>query len=435
VNSERWSAAAKRKVTTAEAAARLVASGQRVYIQGGCAVPSALVDSLVARYEELSGVEVIHLHTEGPAAYVDPEMEGHFRHNALFIGRNVREAVNAGRADFTPIFLSEVPRLFETALPLDVAFIHVSPPDPFGFCSLGISVDCAKPAALAAKVVVAQVNERMPRTHGDSFLHISQIDQLVPVDQDLIEVSVGAEGELQCDDIGRSVAGLIEDGSTIQTGIGFIPNAVLAALGSHKHLGLHTEMFSDGILELIEAGVLDNSAKSFHRGKAVASFVMGTRHLYDFVDDNPMIEMQPVTFTNDPFQIAQNDRMVAINSAIEVDLTGQVCADSIGHRLYSGIGGQLDFVRGATRSRGGKAVIALPSTAARGTVSRIVPELKPGAGVVTTRGDVHFVVTEFGVADLFGKTLRERARSLISIAHPGFRDELERAARRLNYVS
>jgi acetyl-CoA hydrolase len=434
MTAEGWPAAAKRRVTTPEAAARLVASGQRVYVQGGCAVPSALVDALVARAAELSNVEIVHLHTEGPAAYVEPEMTGHFRHNALFIGRNVREAVNAGRADFTPVFLSEVPRLFETALPLDVAFVHVSPPDRFGFCSLGISVDCAKPAALAAKLVVAQVNERMPRTHGDSFLHISQIDWFVPRDQELIELSVPPPDQ-QSIDIGRLVAGLIEDGSTIQTGIGLIPNAVLAALGSHKHLGLHTEMFSDGVLNLIEAGVLDNDKKSFHRGKAVASFVMGTRRLYDFVDDNPMIEMQPVTFTNDPFRIAQNDRMVAINSAIEVDLTGQVCADSIGHRLYSGIGGQLDFVRGATRSRGGKPIIALPSTAAGSVVSRIVPELKAGAGVVTTRGDVHFVVTEFGVAELFGKTLRERARALISIAHPGFRDELERAAHHLNYLT
>ena len=363
-----WIADAKQKVATPEEAARLIASGQRVYVQGGCAVPTALVNAVVERYQEFSNVEIVHLHTEGEAPYAAPEMEGHFRHNALFIGRNVREAVNAGRADFTPVFLSEVPRLFETTLPLDVALIQVSPPDPFGFCSLGISVDCAKPASLAARLVVAQVNKQMPRTHGDSFLHISQIDRLVPFDQDLIELRV-PDPDQQCTDIGRLVAGLIDDGCTIQTGIGLIPNAVLAALRSHKHLGLHTEMFSDGLLDLIEGGVLDNDAKSFHRGKAVASFVMGSRRLYDFVDDNPMIEMQPVTFTNDPFQIAQNDRMVAINSAIEVDLTGQVCADSIGHRLYSGIGGQIDFVRGASRSRGGRAIIALPSTAASGTVS------------------------------------------------------------------
>jgi acetyl-CoA hydrolase len=434
MNTEGWPPEAKRRAATPAEAARLVAAGHRVYLQGGCAVPSALVDALVARYAELSDVEVVHLHTEGPAPYAAPEMEGHFRHNALFIGRNVRDAVNAGRADFTPVFLSEVPRLFQTTLPLDLAFIQVSPPDRFGFCSLGISVDCAKPAALAARTVVAQVNTRMPRTHGDSFLHVSQIDYLVPFDQELIEVGEAASDDPECGDIGRLVAGLIEDGSTIQTGIGLIPNAVLAALRSHRHLGLHTEMFSDGLLDLIEAGVVDNDAKSYHRGKAVASFVMGSRRLYDFVDDNPMIEMQPVTFTNDPFQISRNDRMVAINSAIEIDLTGQVCADSIGHRLYSGIGGQLDFVRGASRSRDGKAIIALPSTATGGTVSRIVPELKPGAGVVTTRGDVHFVVTEFGVADLFGRTLRERAQALVAIAHPAFRDGLQDAARRLQLI-
>ena len=431
---ENWPLDAKRKVSSPEDSARLVKSQQRVYLQGGCAVPVSLVDALVQRHKDLREVEVVHLHTEGPAPYAAPEMAGHFRHNALFVGRNVRDAVNSGRADFTPVFLSDVPRLFETTLPLDVAFIHVSPPDRFGFCSLGISVDCAKPASLAAQTVVAQVNERMPRTHGDSFLHISQIDCLVPFDTDLIEVDASAEVGPECAEVGRLVASLIEDGSTIQTGIGTIPNAVLSALGSHQHLGLHTEMFSDGLLGLIEAGVLDNDLKTYHRGKAVSSFVMGSRRLYDFVDNNPMVEMQPVTFTNDPFQIARNDRMVAINSAIEVDLTGQVCADSMGHRLYSGIGGQVDFVRGASRSRGGKAIIALPSTAADGTVSRIVPELKPGAGVVTTRGDVHFVVTEFGVADLFGRTLRERARALISIADPRFREDLERAAHRLNYL-
>jgi acetyl-CoA hydrolase len=361
-------------------------------------------------------------------------MAGHFRHNALFIGRNVREAVNAGRADFTPVFLSDIPRLFETTLPPDVALIQVSPPDRFGYCSLGISVDCAKPAALAAKTVIAQVNARMPRTHGDSFLHVSQIDHLVPLDAELLEVDMTSGQNESCDLIGQNVASLIEDGSTIQTGIGAIPNAVLAALRAHRHLGLHTEMFSDGVLDLIERGVVDNDAKNYHRGKAVASFVMGTRRLYDFVDDNPMIEMHPVSFTNDPWHIAQNDSMAAINSALEVDLTGQVCADSIGHRLYSGFGGQLDFVRGASQSAGGRAIIAMPSTAAGGSVSRIVAELKPGAGVVTTRGDVHFVVTEYGIADLFGRSVRERTRSLIQVAHPAFRESLESDARRLNYL-
>jgi len=417
-----------------EEAAGLIESGQRVYLQGGSAVPFALVDALVARYRELENVEIVHLHTEGPAPYVQPEMEGHFRHNALFIGKNVREAVNAGRADFTPVFLSNVPRLFETTLPLDIALIQVSPPDRFGFCSLGISVDCAKPAALAARKVIAQVNSRMPRTHGDSFLHVSQIDHLVPCDCELIEVDEVAADDPVSREIGRLVASLVEDGSTIQTGIGSIPNAVLDALRSRRHLGLHTEMFSDGALRLMEEGVIDNDAKTYHRGKAVASFVIGSRRLYDFVDDNPMIEMHPVTFTNDPFHIAQNNKMVAINSAIEIDLTGQVCADSIGHRLYSGTGGQLDFVRGALRSPGGKAIIALPSTAASGSVSRIVPELKPGAGVVTTRGDVQFVVTEYGIADLFGRSLRERARALIDIAHPRFRPQLEDEAGRLGLL-
>ena len=434
MSEQTWPPEARARVIDAPGAAALVGSGQRVYLQGGCAVPVALVEHLVARAHDFHDVEIVHLHTEGPAPYAAPEMEGHFRHNALFIGGNVREAVNAGRADFTPVFLSEIPRLFETTLPLDVALIQVSPPDRFGYVSLGISVDCAKPAALSAKKVIAQVNARMPRTHGDSFLHVSQIDHLVPCDAELIEVQPASTEDHVCSLIARNVASLIEDGSTIQTGIGAIPNAILAALGEHRHLGLHTEMFSDGLLSLMEAGVLDNDAKSYHRGKAVASFVMGTRRLYDFVDDNPMIEMHPVSFTNDPWCIAQNDRMVAINSAIEVDLTGQVCADSIGHRLFSGFGGQLDFVRGASRSNGGKAIIALPSTATGSSVSRIVAELKPGSGVVTTRGDVHFVVTEYGIADLYGRTIRERTEALVQIAHPAFRAELTAAALSLHYI-
>lgn len=421
-----------RRVSAAEAMGG-VRSGQRVYVQGGCAVPRALIDALVARYTELQGVEIVHMHTEGDAPYARPEMDGHFRHNALFVGRNLREAVNQGRADFTPVFLSEVPRLFETTLPLDVALIQVSPPDNAGYCSLGISVDCAKPACLAAQTVIAQVNRRMPRTHGDSFLHVSQIDYLVETDAELTEVVCEPPDEV-ARRIGAHVVSLIEDGSTIQTGIGTVPNAVLASLSRHQHLGVHTEMFSDGLLDLIESGVVDSSAKSYHEGKVVSSFVMGSRRLYDFVDDNPLIEMHPVTFTNDPFLIARNDRMVSINSAIEVDLTGQVCADSIGHMLYSGIGGQLDFIRGAARSRGGKAIIALPSTAKGGEVSRIVAELRPGAGVVTTRGDVHHVITEYGVADLHGRTLRDRAKALIEIAHPQFRERLTAAARGLNLL-
>jgi 4-hydroxybutyrate CoA-transferase len=410
-----------------------VQSGQRVYLQGGCAVPFGLVDALMQRAEDLRDVEIVHMHTEGPAPYVAPEMQGRFRHNALFIGSNVREAVNAGRADVTPVFLSDIPDLFETTLPLDVALIQVSPPDRAGYCSLGISVDCARPASLAARRVIAQVNPRMPRTHGDSFLHTSQIDILVDGAAELTEVECPEPDEV-ARRIGHHVVTLIEDEATLQTGIGTIPNAVLASLRDHKRLGVHTEMFSDGLLELVESGVVDCSAKTYHPGKIVASFVMGSRRLYDFVDDNPLIEMHAVSFTNDPFTIARNDRMVAINSAIEVDLTGQVCADSIGHKRYSGFGGQLDFVRGAARSQRGRPIIAMPSTASGGRYSRIVPELRPGAGVVTTRGDVRFVVTEYGIADLHGRTLRDRARSLIDIAHPAFRDELETAARNLNLL-
>jgi acyl-CoA hydrolase len=421
------------KMTSPELAVSAVRPGDRVYLQGGCAVPRELVSALVDRKAELTGVEIVHLHTEGPADYVRPEMSRSFRHNALFIGANTREAVNAGRADFTPVFLSEAPALFSTTLPLDLAMIQVSPPDKAGFCSLGISVDCAKPAAEAAKIVIAQVNPQMPRTHGDSFIHVDAIDYLVPVDEPLIEVRCPSPTDV-ARKIGQNVASLIEDGSTIQVGIGGVPDGVLAALTNHKHLGVHTEMFSDGLLQLMERGVVDNSAKGYHAGKVVTSFVIGTRRLYDFVDDNPIMEVHPVTFTNDPMLIARNDRMVAINSAIEVDLTGQVCADSIGHRLYSGIGGQIDFVRGAVRSRGGKAIIALPSTAQRGETSRITPELQPGAGVVTTRGDVRFVVTEYGVADLHGRTLRERSRALIAVAHPKFRDQLQEAAQRLHYL-
>jgi 4-hydroxybutyrate CoA-transferase len=429
VSSAAWPEEARRKATSAEEAMTAVRSGSRVYLQGGCAVPQALVRALVARAPQLRDVEIVHLHTEGAADYVRPEYAASFRHNALFIGANVREAVNAGRADFTPVFLSDIPRLIsDGSLPIDVAMIQVSPPDASGFCSLGISVDCAKPAAEAARLVIAQVNPAMPRTHGDAFLHVSQIDHVVAVEDPLIEIQRRPADAVALR-IGQHVASLIEDGSTLQMGIGAIPDGVLAALAGHRHLGVHTEMFTDGLLGLIERGVVDSSAKTYHPGKVVAAFIMGSRRLYDFVDDNPMIEMHPVSFTNDPIVIARNDRMVAINSALEVDLTGQVCADSIGHLLYSGIGGQTDFIRGAARSRGGKPIIALPSTARGGTVSRIVWELQPGAGVVTSRGDVQYVVTEYGIADLRGKTVRDRARALIDVAHPRFRDDLTARAR------
>jgi acetyl-CoA hydrolase len=428
-----WPIEAQRKALSAEGAAALVQSGQRVYVQGGCATPVTLLRALTARWRELSDVEIVHLHSEGPADYVRPEMAGHFRHNALFIGANVREAVQAGRADFTPVLLSQVPRLFETTLPLDVALIQVSPPDEGGFCSLGISVDCAKPAGESARLVIAQVNKHMPRTLGDSFVHVRNIHHLVASDEPLIEVQPEAPDEV-ARQIGANVAAVIEDGATLQVGIGGVPNAVLAALSGRRRLGVHTEMFSDGLLDLVESGGVDCQAKSYHRGKIVTSFVMGTSRLYRFVHDNPFVEMHPVTFTNDPEVIARNDNMMAINSAIEVDLTGQVCADSIGHKLYSGIGGQLDFVRGAARSKGGKSVIAMSSTAGAGRFSRIVSELKPGAGVVTTRGDVHYVATEYGIADLFGKTLRQRAEALIQIAHPSYREELRQAAMELKLL-
>lgn len=409
-------------------------SGDRVYVQGGCATPVPLLEALAARARDLRDVEVVSLHTEGPAPHVDPAVEGHIRHNALFIGANVRSAVNEGRADFTPVFLSDVPGLFRTTLPVDVALIQVSPPDAHGYCSLGISIDCAKPAADRARTVVAEVNRQMPRTHGDAFIHITEIDYLVETDRPLLEVT-RAHSTDQLDRIGAHVASLVDDASTLQLGIGAVPDAVLKRLEGHRDLGIHTEMFSDGLVDLVERGVVTNAAKSLHRGKTVTSFVMGSRRVYDFVDDNPAVEFYPASYTNDPQVISRIDRMVAINSAIQVDLTGQVCADSIGHLFYSGIGGQVDFIRGASRSQGGRPIIAIPSTAVGGNVSRIVAELAPGAGVVTTRGDVHYVVTEYGIAYLHGKSIRQRAEALIAIAHPDFHDELSRVARQLHFVS
>lgn len=421
------------RVASADLAVQAIHSGDRVYVQGGCATPVPLLAALASRAPDLRDVEVVSLHTEGPAPHTDPAVEGHIRHNALFIGANVRTAVNEGRADFTPVFLSDIPGLFRSTMPIDVALIQVSPPDAHGFCSLGISVDCAKPAADHARSVIAEVNRQMPRTHGDAFIHVTEIDYLVETDRDLLEVPV-ATASPQLDRIGAYVASLVEDASTLQLGIGAVPDAVLRRLEGHRDLGIHTEMFSDGLVDLVERGVVTNSAKSLHRGKTVTSFVMGSRRVYDFVDDNPAVEFYPASYTNDPVVISRIDRMVAINSAIQVDLTGQVCADSIGHTFYSGIGGQVDFIRGASRSNGGRPIIALPSTAANGKVSRIAAELAPGAGVVTTRGDVHYVVTEYGIADLHGKNIRQRAEALISIAHPDFRDELASIARQHHFV-
>ncbi|HTP13854.1 MAG TPA: acetyl-CoA hydrolase/transferase C-terminal domain-containing protein [Bacteroidota bacterium] len=429
-----WQNEYRSKLCSVDEAAKLIKSGNRVYVHPGCAVPEMLVDAMCARYQELADVEVIHLLTVGECKYSRPEMEGHFRHNALFMGKNVRTAVNDGRADFTPIFLSEVCHLFtKNYLPIDVALIQVSPPDKHGFCSFGVGVECTKCAAELGKTVIAQVNQQMPRTLGDSFIHVSKISHFVEVNVPLKELPQ-VSGEITPQEaevyqrIGRNIADLIEDGSTLQLGIGAIPDAVLQFLHDKNDLGLHTEMFSDGVIKLVEEGVITNERKTLHVGKIVASFVLGTKQLFDFIDNDPVIEFHPSMYVNDPFVVAKNDKMVAINSAIEIDLTGQVCADSIGTYFFSGFGGQLDFIRGASRSRRGKPIIALPATAKNGERSRISTALSPGAGVTTTRGDVHYVVTEYGVANLFGKTVRQRAQELIEIAHPDFRAELEQYA-------
>ena len=387
-------------------------------------MPSVLLDALVARAPELHDVSMVHLHTEGPGPHLAPEMAPHFRHRALFIGPNARKAVNEGRAEFVPVFLSDVPGLFERGLlPLDTVLINVTPPDSHGFCSLGTSVEAMHAAIRAAKTVVAQFNSAMPRTLGDSFIHVSQIDLAVEVDVPPYEHAVGELGDVQRR-IGQFVADLVPDGATLQLGIGGIPAATALALRDKRDLGIHTEMFTDAVVDLVEAGVITGARKERNPGKLVTAFLMGTKRLYDFVHDNPMVEMRPVDFTNDTHVIRGFSRMTAINSAIEIDLTGQVVADSIGPRMYSGIGGQMDFMRGAGLATEGRAIIALPSTAAGGAASRIVPFLQEGAGVITTRGHVRTVVTEWGVAELFGKTLGERARALIGIAHPDYREEL-----------
>lgn len=436
-----WVDQYKSKLRTADEAVKVISSGQRVYVHPGCAVPLVLVNAMCNRYRELENVEVTHLLTVGEMRYGLPEMEGHFRHNALFIGRNARKVINEGRADFTPIFLSEIPGLFcKGILPIDVALIHVSPPDDHGFCSFGVGVEITRSATNVAKAIIAQVNPRMPRTLGDCFIHIDKLTYCVEVDTPILELpqvdkDVTPEQFAVFQRIGKNIADMIEDGSTLQLGIGAIPEAVLSFMGSKKDLGLHTEMFSDGVVKLVETGIITNDKKTIHPGKAVVSFVLGTRPVFDFIHNNPMIEFHPSQYVNDPYVIAKNDNMVAINSAIEVDLTGQVCADTIGRNFYSGFGGQLDFIRGASRSRGGKPIIALPSTAKNGTLSRIVPSLSLGAGVTTSRGDVHFVITEHGVADLYGRTIRQRARALIDIAYPAFRPELEEFARQQRWFT
>ncbi len=427
------------RVVTADEAVRQIKSNQRVFLTGNCSVPVKLLEALVKYAPEVENVEICQALTIGPADYVKPEMEGHLRVNTMFISHNVRSAVQNGRADFTPVLLSEFTLLFKNRiLPLDVALIHVSPPDEHGFCSLGIEVGLTKAPAESAKIIIAEVNQKMPRTLGDSFIHVSRLNYIVPVDYELPEMIMS---ESVPDPATESMAGyiaeLIPDGATMQMGIGAIPDAVLKFLFHKRDLGIHTELFSDGVIGLVEAGVLTNARKKINPGKITAGFILGSKQLYNWVDDNPLIELHPTEYINDPFVIAQNDRQVALNSAIEVDLTGQVCADSIGPKLYSGVGGQLDFVYGASRSKEGVPIIALPSTATMRDgqmISRIAAMLKQGAGVVTTRNHVRYVVTEYGVADLYGKTIRQRARSLINIAHPDFRDQLQREAHALNYL-
>ncbi len=429
-----WLDRSKSRFRTPQESVRDIKRGQRVFIGSGAAEPQLLVRALAERSGELNDTQIVHILTLGIAPYTSPKLSDGFRHNALFIGNNVREAIADGRADYTPVFLSEIPRLFRHGkIPIDVALIQVSPPDEHGYCSYGVSVDIVKSAAESARLVIAEVNGNMPRTLGDSFIHVNQIHILVTSSETILEAKHDEMDSVALQ-IGHHIAELIEDGSTLQMGIGTIPDAVLACLGDKKDLGIHTEMFSDGVIELVEKGVINGSRKTIHPGKIVASFVLGTRRLYDFIDNNPMCEFHPTEYINDPFRIAQHDRMVAINSALQIDLTGQVCADSIGTYFYSGIGGQVDFIRGASRSNAGKPIIALPATADDGEVSRIVSTLTTGAGVVTSRGDVHFVVTEFGIADLHGKTIRERAMALIHIAHPKFRDQLMDAARARHMV-
>ncbi|MCB0426780.1 MAG: acetyl-CoA hydrolase/transferase family protein [Mangrovimonas sp.] len=411
---------------SAEEAVKAIKSNDRVYVQAAAAVPQVLINAMTARHEELRNVEVCHLHIEGEAPYANPELRDSFHVNSFFIGKNVRHTLKAGNGSYTPVFLSELPLLFKrNILKIDVALIHVSVPDRHGYCSLGVSVEATLAAIDNAKYVIAQINKQMPRTHGAGIIHISEIDAFVECDEPLPAHDAGIPDAIETE-IGAHVAELIEDRSTLQMGIGSIPNAVLTKLTNHKDLGLHTEMFSDGVIDLILNNVITSNYKAINRGRALATFLVGSKRLYDFVDDNPFVEMRASDYVNNVSVVKQNPRMVAINSAIEIDLSGQVCADSIGLSMYSGVGGQMDFIRGASLSEGGKAIIALPSTTRRG-VSRIVPALNRGAGVVTTRAHVHYVVTEYGVADLYGKTIKQRVKALLSIAHPDHREAIDKS--------
>ncbi len=430
----RWFEDYNKRRTTPEAAVQLVQSGTRIYVSGNASTPYILLEALGARATELKDVEVTHVLLMGDDPLSRPSSWEHFRHNSLFVGSPDREVVNQGMADYTPIHLHEIPRTFSSGtLPLDLAIIQTAAPDEHGFMSLGAECLASMAAIANAPTVLAQVNEQMPRTLGDCFVHISRVTRLVEVSEPLPTLEESGFSEVERK-IGQHIAGLIESGSTLQLGIGAIPDAVLSSLQNKRDLGIHTEMVSDGIMDAVEAGIINGSRKSIHRGKVICTFALGSRRLYDFLDNNPLFEFHPVDYTNDPFVVAQNDQMVAINSAIEVDLTGQICSDSIGTQIYSGFGGQLDFIRGAAHSKGGKPIIAMPSTAKDETISRIVSTVRVGAGIVTTRADVHYVVTEFGVAELHGRNLRERAEALIRIAHPDFREELLRAARERHLI-
>jgi len=434
-----WQETCQSRITTPDEAVKTIKSGDRVFLTGNASVPLPLLDALVRRAPGLRDVEVCHPLTICPADYVAPEMEGHLRINSMFISANVRNAVNQGRADFTPVMLSEFPLLFKNGhLPLDVALIHVSPPDENGFCSMGAESGLTISAAEVAKIVIAQVNEQMPRTLGDTAMHIDKMHYIVPSDTPLFEMPMGDDADQDVvEKIAAHIAELIPDGATMQLGIGALPNAVLKFLFAKKDLGIHSELISDGVIDLVEAGVVNGSRKSLHPGKITCGFLLGTKRLYDWVDNNALVELHRTEYVNDPFVVAQNDRMVAINSAIEVDFTGQVCADSIGTKMHSAVGGQLDFIYGASRSKGGVPIIALPSTSTLrdgSVVSKIVPMLKLGAGVVTSRNHVHYVVTEFGAAALYGKTVRQRTQALINVAHPQFRAEITEKAKELNYL-
>jgi acetyl-CoA hydrolase len=440
IKSTFWLQNYKSKLRTPEEAVSVVKSGDKIVMHGNCAFPMTLINALVARKDELENVQILHALTVGDLPYLQPGMEKSFHHISFFMGAAARKAVNEGRADFTPIYLFEYPLLFSKGLiKPNIAFVHLSPPDEHGFCSFGVEVGLIKTAAENSEIIIAQINPQMPRALGDSFIHINKLTYIIEVDEPIAELpqikeDLTPEMREVYKKIGQNIAELIEDGSTLQMGIGAIPDSVSRFLDNKKDLGIHSEMFSDGIIDLVNKGIITNRRKKLHVGKTIAGFVLGSRKLYDYIDNNPSIEFHPQEYVNDPFVIAQNYKMVAINSALEVDITGQVCSDSIGSKLYSGFGGQVDFIRGAARSEGGKPIIALPSTTKDFKISRIVPTLKPGAGVVTNRADVHYVVTEYGVAYLHGKSIRERVHQLINIAHPDFRDELKFYAKKNNYI-